>query len=80
MIVVGKLRPLHKTLQPWLCRNLYRYSFYAIVPLSREYTKVARVRLVCSDVLVDNISLSGPLFVQNRETDEMREGYTSVDI
>ena len=29
---------------------------------------MARVRLVCSDVLVDTISLSGLLLVENRET------------
>ena len=41
---------------------------------------MARVRLVCSDVLVDNISLIGLLLVENRETVKMGEGYTSVDI
>ena len=41
---------------------------------------MARVRVVCLDVLVDNISLSGLLLVENRETVKMGEGYTSVDI
>ena len=41
---------------------------------------MARVRLVCSDVFVGNISLSDPLVVENRETVKMGEGYTSVDI